>query len=181
MELQRRSLTRQARSPGTIGQQFPEDVQFHSFIWFTVDSIFGSAEKTSKRRWRWWRRDISYDDYKPFRVLGPRARVKLSNLKLFHSRGPILSFKAFLVCPVQNFLDSCGFLPFGSLVRWLGRKIFARRPFNNRNEVSHRAQLKETLKEYGFAKGLPRFEIYGFRSFCVCWLHACFDWGLTLR
>ncbi len=107
-------------------------------------------------------------DYKPFRVLGPRARVKLSNLKLFHARGPILSFKAFLVCPVQNFLDSCGFLPFGSLVRWLGRKILARRPLNNRNEVSHRAQLKETLKEYGFAKGLQRFEIYGFRSFCVC-------------
>ena len=32
-----------------LGQQFPEDVQFHSCIWFTVDSILVQLVKQIKR------------------------------------------------------------------------------------------------------------------------------------
>ena len=49
----------------------------------------------------------------------------------------------------------------------VGRKIFSRHHLNNRNEVSHRAELKEKLLQYGFAKGVRGSAWGGWQKGCL--------------
>lgn len=55
-----------------------------------------------------------------------------------------------------------------------GRKVLLRHQLNNRNEVSHRNELKKTLVEYGFAKGvfcLNELVVAGYMFFAREWLN----------